>query len=518
MKLHTKLIISILMILIVSIIIEQVFQYFKVINIIEQLIESNTLSLKNEIKKNALNINESIHNAVSGSLERGEMEKFSKLMKLQKTNKTLLEMSLYDVDCKISYSTNDLKIGTNISADLKKQIYDEKKQILLFNDKLIDVYQPQMITGDCIRCHTDWKTGDIGGIIQTTFSTEIITKTLSQANTTLIQLKKSSIFNTLISIIGTTIIFAVLVFILLNKMVRLPLGQFVELLRWYEEKEGDLTMKIQIYTSDEIGELANLFNTFIDRLKDVITKAQHNALNVGQGAKRQLKDLNNIRLLIEKNVLTSEKNHKKSENINELMQDVSKDIDKSDLAMKNLTDSMEKLSQASVETAKIVKTIDEIAFQTNLLALNAAVEAARAGEAGAGFAIVADEVRNLAMRSAEAAKNTSNQIDLTVKQINEGSGLVTKTSDTFKDLKENINNANSLVSEITELSQNQSKDMKEIDSSLSKVLEDAETNVNNATEIEETMSSFKTEDEDNNNNKDNFNDDFTREEIDYDYH
>ena len=92
---------------------------------------------------------------------------------------------------------------------------------------------------------------------------------------------------------------------------------------------------------------------------------------------------------------------------------------------------MTEISAASEETSKIVKTIDEIAFQTNLLALNAAVEAARAGEAGAGFAVVAEEVRNLVLRAAEAARNTAGLIEDTVKKVQEGAHPVDRTADVF---------------------------------------------------------------------------------------
>ncbi len=133
-------------------------------------------------------------------------------------------------------------------------------------------------------------------------------------------------------------------------------------------------------------------------------------------------------------------------------------------SMDELVQSMDEISKASDETSKIVKTIDEIAFQTNLLALNAAVEAARAGEAGAGFAVVADEVRNLAMRAAEAAKNTATLIEGTTKQVGQGAGIASKTSEAFGQVAESAGKVKALVAEISTAATEQSQAISQVNS------------------------------------------------------
>jgi len=142
---------------------------------------------------------------------------------------------------------------------------------------------------------------------------------------------------------------------------------------------------------------------------------------------------------------------------NALMKETSQVVEEANTSMAELSRSIEETSKASEEIFRIIKTIDEIAFQTNLLALNAAVEAARAGEAGAGFAVVAEEVRNLAIRSAEAAKNTSGLIENTVKRVKDETEIVTRTDEIFKRVVAITRKVRELIEEITEASQEQSK-------------------------------------------------------------
>ena len=165
-----------------------------------------------------------------------------------------------------------------------------------------------------------------------------------------------------------------------------------------------------------------------------------------------------------------------------MMREASRIVEEANQAMGELSQAMSKINAASDETAKIIKTIDEIAFQTNLLALNAAVEAARAGEAGAGFAVVADEVRNLAMRAAEAAKNTGSLIEANLNDIRVGSELVAKTDDTFKQVRESAAKVAELVSEIAHASKEQSEGLLQVNQALSDMDRVIQQNAANAEE------------------------------------
>jgi len=144
-------------------------------------------------------------------------------------------------------------------------------------------------------------------------------------------------------------------------------------------------------------------------------------------------------------------------------------LNQANQAMGRLSKSIEGIAGASESTRRIIKTIDEIAFQTNLLALNAAVEAARAGEAGAGFAVVANEVRSLAMRAADAAKETTGLIDNTIQNVNQGKEFAVETQTAFGQNVELANKAATLVSEIAVASNEQSSGIEQMNQAMAAI-------------------------------------------------
>lgn len=153
--------------------------------------------------------------------------------------------------------------------------------------------------------------------------------------------------------------------------------------------------------------------------------------------------------------------------------------------MDGMAQAMLEISETSVKTVKIVKTIDEIAFQTNLLALNAAVEAARAGESGAGFAVVADEVRSLAIRAAQAARNTNQLIEDIVSVVKKGSELTPLTQSAFAENIAVAEKINVIVEDIAQASRDQEAGIKQITKAVAEL--DRTSQVNAGTS-EETAS------------------------------
>ena len=144
--------------------------------------------------------------------------------------------------------------------------------------------------------------------------------------------------------------------------------------------------------------------------------------------------------------------------------------------------AIQKIKASSDETAKIIKTIDEIAFQTNLLALNAAVEAARAGEAGMGFAVVAEEVRNLAMRSAEAAKNTAELIDGSQTNADNGVAVTTEVSEILKEIAVSSQKVKQLIGEVSAASDEQAQGINQVNAAITQMDQVTQSSAANAEE------------------------------------
>ena len=204
--------------------------------------------------------------------------------------------------------------------------------------------------------------------------------------------------------------------------------------------------------------------------------------SLAEGASEQAASIEETTSSVEEMASMTKQNASNAEEANNLASAVRSDADGGIQAMERMSKAIDDIKAGSDETAKIIKTIDEIAFQTNLLALNAAVEAARAGEAGKGFAVVAEEVRNLAQRSAEAAKNTAEMIQSSVKNADNGVSISKEVGEMLTKIAEGNRKANDLVSEITAASKEQSQGIEQINTAVGQMDQVTQSSAANAEE------------------------------------
>jgi methyl-accepting chemotaxis protein len=223
---------------------------------------------------------------------------------------------------------------------------------------------------------------------------------------------------------------------------------------------------IPILDLNRLARIAAGLGAMAQEVKVAAGQVAGSSQSLAQGAAEQAAALEETSSSLEEMSSMTRANADHARQADALMAEAARVVDAANRSMDHLTASMQEVSAASRDTAKIIRTIDEIAFQTNLLALNAAVEAARAGEAGAGFAVVADEVRSLAMRAAEAAKNTAVLIEATVARVKEGTDLVGQTAGAFSQVAGSTGKVKELVSEIAAASGEQAQGVDQINRAL----------------------------------------------------
>jgi methyl-accepting chemotaxis protein len=192
---------------------------------------------------------------------------------------------------------------------------------------------------------------------------------------------------------------------------------------------------------------------------NMVASASHHQ---AEGASRQAANLEETTASLEELSSMTQRNAENANQANQLMRQTTEVVVRAGKSMSEMNRSMEEISDAGREIGNIIKTIDEIAFQTNLLALNAAVEAARAGDAGAGFAVVAEEVRNLAQKAAGAARDTATLIESTISRIDRGTELVRETETGFSEISDNTERAGRIVGDMAVASNQQAQGIDQI--------------------------------------------------------
>jgi methyl-accepting chemotaxis protein len=267
-----------------------------------------------------------------------------------------------------------------------------------------------------------------------------------------------------------------------------PLNEAVAVAR--QVAQGDLTTRIDPVTTDETGQLLQALKEMNDSLARTVGEVRNSTetiatasgeiasgnLDLSSRTEAQASSLEETASSMEELTQTVKQNADNARQANQLVVSASDVAVKGGQVVGQVVETMGSIKESSRKIVDIIGVIDSIAFQTNILALNAAVEAARAGEQGRGFAVVATEVRNLAQRSAGAAKEIKALIGDSVEKVDAGSKLVDEAGETMNEIVTSVKQVADIMSEITAASQEQSSGIEQVNQAIGQMDEMTQQN------------------------------------------
>jgi methyl-accepting chemotaxis protein len=269
--------------------------------------------------------------------------------------------------------------------------------------------------------------------------------------------------------------------IFIARGLSIPLGLTAAALE--QMAAGDLTASVQVRTTEEVGRMSGALNTALEKLRSTLQDVAESAADsdtssrelaaaaeeISKGAQDQAASLQETTASLEQITAAVRQSADNARQASQLAIGSRESAEKGQEVVSSAIAAMAEINTASAKISDIISTINEIAFQTNLLAVNAAVEAARAGEEGRGFAVVATEVRSLAQRSAEAAKEIKGLIQNSLEKVEKGTELVNRSGATLQGIVASVKRMTEIVGEIAVASSGQSAGIEQVNTAVTQM-------------------------------------------------